>query len=121
MKAYGKKTWLVPDCYWPEITTPGHYVSHESICVLNTSDADANIKITLYFEDREPLCGFTALCAARRTVHIRMDKLVNADGQTVPMGVPYAALVESDVPVVCQYSRIDTTQVNSTFGTTVMY
>ena len=118
---HGKCTWLVADCYWPEITTPGHYVSHEAICVLNTGNADADINITLYFEDREPMCGFSAKVAARRTSHIRMDKLTNSKGEQVPMGVPYAALVESTVPVVCQYSRIDTTQVNETFGTTMMF
>ena len=118
---HGKCTWLVADCYWPEITTPGHYVSHEAICVLNTGSADADISITLYFEDREPMSGFTAKCAARRTNHVRMDKLVNAAGEHVPMGVPYAALVESTTPIVCQYSRIDTTQVNETFGTTMMF
>lgn len=117
----GKKTWLVADCYWPEITTPGHYVSHEAICVLNTTGEDATLAITLYFEDREPMTGFTAACGARRTHHVRMDKLVDAEGNHVPMGVPYAALVESSVPVICQYSRIDTTQVNETFGTTMMY
>jgi len=118
---HGKTAWLVADCYWPEITTPGHYVSHEAICVLNTTDVDAELKITLYFEDREPMCGFTAKCAARRTHHVRMDKLTDAEGNHVPMGVPYAALVESNTPVVCQYSRIDTTQVNETFGTTMMF
>ena len=118
---HGKTTWLVADCYWPEITTPGHYVSHEAICVLNTTDADAALAITLYFEDREPMTGFVAACGARRTHHVRMDKLVDAEGNHVPMGVPYAALVESNVPVICQYSRIDTTQVNETFGTTMMY
>lgn len=117
----GKKTWLVADCYWPEITTPGHYVSHEAICVLNTGDADAHLTVTLYFEDREPMTGFAAVCGARRTHHVRMDQLTDGNGAHVPMGVPYAALVESDVPVVCQYSRIDTTQVNETFGTTIMY
>ena len=118
---HGKRSWLVADCYWPEITTPGHYVSHEAICVLNTTDVDAQLAITLYFEDREPMTGFTAACGARRTHHVRMDKLVDAEGAHVPMGVPYAALVESNVPVICQYSRIDTTQVNETFGTTMMY
>ena len=118
---HGKCSWLVADCYWPEVTTPGHYVSHEAICVLNAGPADAHLAITLYFEDREPMTGFTALCGARRTHHVRMDKLVNGEGAHVPMGVPYAALVESNVPVICQYSRIDTTQVNETFGTTMMY
>ena len=118
---YGKNEWLIADCYWPEITTEGHYVSHEAICVLNAGDVDAKIDITLYFEDREPMTGFHAFCGARRTNHIRMDKIVDENGNHVPMGAPYAALVESNVPVICQYSRIDTTQVTETFGTTMMY
>ena len=118
---HGKNTWLVADCYWPEITTPGHYVSHEAICVLNTTDVDAELKITLYFEDREPMCGFTAACAARRTHHVRMDKLVAADGSTVPIDVPYAILLKSSVPVVAQYSRLDSAQAEMTLMTTIAY
>ena len=121
MNAYGKKTWMVPDCYWPEITTGGHYVSHEAICVMNTGDEDAKIHITLLFEDREPMDGFYTRCAARRTHHVRLDKLRDTQGNAVPMGVPYAALVESDQPIVVQYSRLDTTQINETLMTTMAH
>ena len=121
MNAYGKKTWMVPDCYWPEITTGGHYVSHEAICVMNTGDADAHIHITLLFEDREPMTEFYAECGAQRTHHIRMDKLLDKNGKHVPLGVPYAAVVESDQPIIAQYSRIDTTQVNETLATTMAF
>ena len=116
MEALGKTAWLIPDMYWPEITTPGHYVSHEAICVLNTGDTDANLTVTFYFEDREPIMHKGLSCPARRTRHMRMDKLA-----AVPMGVPYAALVESSVPVVVQYSRIDTTQSAETLATTIAY
>ena len=74
----GSCEWFIPDCYWPEITTPGLYVSHEAICVLNSCAEDANIELTLYFEDAEPIEGFTAKCPARRTHHIRLDKLTDA-------------------------------------------
>lgn len=120
-KAYGKTEWLIPDCYWPEITTGGHYVSHEAICVLNTSDEDAVIDLTLYFEDREPITGFQAKCGARRTHHIRLDKIVDANGQHIPIGTPYALLAVSNVPIVSQYSRLDTTQVNESLMTTIAY
>lgn len=118
---HGKKEWLVADCYWPEITTGGHYVSHEAICVLNTSDSDARIQITLYFEDREPMADFFAECPAQRTRHIRLDKLVNGRGEAVPKGTPYALLLTSDSPVVAQYSRLDTTQPNEALMTTIAY
>lgn len=115
----GSCEWFIPDCYWPEVTTPGHYVSHEAICVLNTGDADANISITLYFEDAEPRTGFTATCPARRTHHIRLDKLLDAGGRHIPTGVPYAIALSSSVPVYAQYSRLDTTQSNMSLMTTI--
>lgn len=121
MKAYGKKEWLIPDCYWPEITTEGHYVSHEAVCVLNTSDVDARIEMTLFFEDREPVTGFVANCGARRTHHIRLDKLTDAEGRHIPMGVPYAILAVGNVEFVAQYSRLDTTQPNEALMTTIAY
>jgi len=113
---YGKTDWLIPDMYWPEITTPGHYVSHEAIFVLNVNDKDANLTVTFYFEDREPIVKEGLKCGARRTNHIRMDKL-----GAVEMGVPYAALVHSDVPVVVQYSRLDTTQAENGLITTIAF
>ncbi len=120
-KSFGSKTWLVPDCYWPEITTEGHYVSHEAICLLNTGDTDAHVHITLYFEAQAPMDDFYVVCGAMRTNHVRLDKLLSQTGKAVPLGIAYAALVESDVPVVAQYSRLDTTQSNMTLMTTVAH
>ena len=117
----GSKVWYIPDCYWPEITTGQHYVSHEAICVLNTGKVDAQIKITLYFADSEPMRGFTAVCQAERTNHIRLDQIKDSNGQAVPRGVPYAAMVESDQPVVVQYSRLDTTQAEIGLMTTMAF
>lgn len=113
-KGSGKCTWFIPDAFFPEKDN-GDYVSHEAVCVLNTGDAEAEIKITLYFENREPESGFTAVCGARRTNHIRMDKIVGEGGKKVPRGVPYAMLIESSAPIVCQYSRCDTTQSELSF------
>lgn len=113
---FGKKQWMIPDMYWPEVTTPGHYVSHEAICVLNAAKEDAHLTVTFYFEDRDPIVCEGLVCAAQRTNHMRMDKL-----NKVPMGVPYAALVSSDVPVVVQYSRLDTTQAENGLITTIAY
>ena len=85
-KGSGKRTWFIPDAFFPEKDN-GDYVSHEAVCVLNTGDVDAEIKITLYFENREPEGGFTAVCGARRTNHIRMDKIVGEGGKKVPRDI----------------------------------
>lgn len=119
--AIGKKTWLIPDMYWPEITTEGHYVSHESICVLNTSKKTCELEFTLYYEDKEPIKGLTALCPGERTHHVRMDALVNDKGENILRGVPYATLVQASTDVVVQYTRVDTTQSANSLMTTMAY
>jgi hypothetical protein len=119
MSEHGKKTWLIPDGYYDSQFVK--QVSHDAVCVLNTSNQDATINLTLFFEDREEMGGFTAMCGARRTHHIRMDKLKNREGKSVPTDTPYAILVESDVPVVVQYSRLDTAQDALALMTTIAY
>lgn len=110
---------FLPDCYWPS-SKNGSYVSHEAVCILNVTDRSAHIRITLYFEDREPMSGFSATVDPRRTSHIRMDRQVSASGETVPMDTPYAALVESDVDVAVQYTRVDATQSELALMTTMV-
>lgn len=117
----GKKVWFVPDAYYPEQSVEGPYISHEAICVLNVGGKDAKIEITLYFENAEPMTGFAAVCSAARTNHIRLDQIRNHDGKGVPKGVPYALLLESSEPVICQYSRLDTTQMQMSLMTTIAY
>ncbi|MBQ4628020.1 MAG: hypothetical protein IJB44_02970, partial [Clostridia bacterium] len=58
MAEYGKKTWLIPDGYYDSQFVK--QVSHDAVCVLNTTEKDATIKMTLFFEDREEMGGFEA-------------------------------------------------------------
>lgn len=119
--ALGKTTWLLPDMFWPTVTHGDSYVSHEAVCVLNVGNADAKVTLTLFYEDREPVEGFCVVCPAMRTTHIRMDMLKDAKGEPVPRGVGYAARVTSDVPVVVQYTRVDTTQPELALMTAMAY
>ncbi len=117
---YGKKVWLIPDCFLNSVSK-NESVSHEAICVINTTKRDAEIKLTLYFEDRDARHDFSSMCPAERTHHIRMDKLKNASGELIPRDTPYAALVESSEPIVVQYSRLDTSEVEMALMTTIAY
>lgn len=119
-KPAGSKNWFIPDAYYP-VKSSGGCLSHEAVCVLNTGDTDANIELTLYFEDREMLGGFRAICKAGRTNHIRMDMITNTEGKSVPKGVPYAVAVESDVDIIVQYSRLDSTQAEMALMSVVAY
>ncbi|WP_154891926.1 sensory rhodopsin transducer [Paenibacillus polysaccharolyticus] len=106
--SHGHTYWVIPDGYIPPDSS-GALESHESICVLNTGGEDATLEITIYFEDRDPLEHMQAEVPARRTKHIRTASL-RAGDETIPSGVPYAITVSSNVPVIIQYSRLDTTQ-----------
>lgn len=119
-KAYGKKVWLIPDGFLHSVSL-NDQVSHEAVCVLNTSDKDAVINLTLYFEGRDAMTGFKADCKAGRTHHIRLDRIVSENGEKIPRDVPYALLVESTQPVVAQYSRLDTSAVEMALMTTIAY
>lgn len=109
--------WLIPDCYWPAVTTGDQYVSHEAICVLNTNQEAAEVSLTLYFEDRAPLTGISKTVPGERTLHIRMDQL---EGCPVPRGVPYAVVVSCDKEIAVQYTRVDTTQPALAISTTIV-
>lgn len=110
-KQRGEKLWYIPDGYIPEKSS-GDLTSHESICVLNTSSEDALLEITIFFEDREPMEKIRVVVGARRTKHIRTSSL-QQEGMPIPVGVPYAIEIQSDVSIIVQYSRLDSTQAEN--------
>jgi hypothetical protein len=112
----GKRKWFVPDAYLPEASS-GSAVSHEASCLLNTTDEDAHVRFTFYFEDREPVGPVDGTLGARRTWHVRLDDPSQIGGVELPRGVPYAYTVESDVPIVVQHSRLDTSEGYTLFTT----
>lgn len=115
----GARIWLVPDGYIP-VGGSGGLESHEALCVLNTGPEDARLRITLYFEDREPIRDLEVVVPAERTRHVRTDRTEDI-GAEVPRGVPYAARVVSSAPVVVQHSRLDATQPALALMTTMAH
>ena len=113
------KTWYIPDAYYPS-SKNGEYVSHEAVCMLNTGSEDAEVRLTLYFEDREKLEGFFVTVPAERTIHCRMDKIRNQKGEGVPTDTPYAINIESEKELTVQYTRVDTTQAQLAIATTII-
>lgn len=116
----GASIWLIPDGFLPEGSS-GDQVSHEAVCVLNTSGQDAQLRLDVYFEDRPPLKGIAVTVGAERTRHVRLDRPEELGGAAIPRGVPYAIRVESDVPVSVQHSRMDTSQAALTLMTTMAF
>jgi hypothetical protein len=115
----GQKHWFIPDGYIPSFSN-GNLISHESICVLNCYEESAELTITIYFEDQPPIEGMKYSVSGKRTKHIRTSSL-NKDGKYIPLDVPYAIEVESSVPIIVQYSRLDTTQSELGLMSTMAY
>ena len=116
----GKTLWVIPDGYMND-TSNGKFVSHEAICVLNLSEQNASIKLTIYFEDKEPMRGFNVMCKGNRTNHIRLDMIKNENGECIPKGVAYSIFVEINIPIVCQHSRMDVSQPEMALMTTIPF
>jgi hypothetical protein len=115
----GRHHWYVPDAYLPADSSHG-LESHEAACLLNVSEQDATVEFTFYFEDRDPVGAPPLTLPARRTRHLRLDR-VDDVGVRLPKGVPFAYEVSSDVPLVLQHSRLDTTAGGYTLFTTIGY
>ncbi|MCD7831233.1 MAG: hypothetical protein LUI01_03055 [Firmicutes bacterium] len=120
MKAYGKRVWLIPDAFLGS-ESKNELVTHEAVCVINTGESDARLDFTLLFEDRDPVTGFSAVCGAGRTNHVRLDKIRGKNGEMIPYDTPYAILVESSEPVVVQYSRLDASHAELALMTTIAW
>ncbi len=118
-EALGHRRWAIAEGYIPPGSTgpEPEMLSHETVCLLNTGDRDANVSITLYFSDREPVGPYRVTVPARRTRHVRFNDLT--DPEPVPLGTDYASVIESDVPVVAQHTRLDSRQAENALMTTI--
>jgi hypothetical protein len=67
--ALGSRTWAIAEGYIPAWGTgPGpEFTSHETNCILNASDEEAQIELTVYFTDRDPAGPYRFSVPPRRT------------------------------------------------------
>lgn len=116
-KPIGKLRWAIPEGYIPAGSTGSsrQLRSHETACLLNAGHTEAHVEITIYFSDREPAGPHRATVPARRTLHLRFDEL------GIPADTDYASVIESDVPIVVQHTRLDSRQAELALMTTLAY
>ena len=121
MTTPGMKHWYIPDAYLPSSGLGEKWEGHESVCVLNVGNQDAHLVFTLFFEDRPPMENIRVTVKARSNRHIGMHKPELLGGVVVPRDVPYGIAIDSDAPVIVQYSRLDVTQPNFTLMTAIPF
>jgi len=103
----GKTRWAIAEGYIPpdDPTKPREFISHEAACLLNATDKDAHVRITVYFSDREPTGPYEVVVGAQRTQHLRFNDLHNPE--PIPRGTDFSSVIESDIPIVVQHTRLD--------------
>lgn len=121
MAAIGKTRWAIAEGYIPpESTGEGPaMLSHETACILNAGDDDAHVDIMVYFRDREPAGPYRLTVSPRRTRHVRFNDL--DDPEPIPLGTDYASVIESDVPIVVQHTRLDSRQAELALLSTMAF
>jgi hypothetical protein len=117
----GRKRWAIPEGYIPSRSQgpQPQMTSHETACLLNASEEDAHVEITIYFCDRDPAGPYPVTVPARRTRHLRFNDL--EDPEPIPRDTDYASVIESDVPIVVQHTRLDSRQEANALLSTIAY
>jgi hypothetical protein len=120
-KAIGMREWVIPEGYIPgESQGPQpQMTSHETVCLLNASDHDAHVEITIFYADREPTGPYRVTVPARRTRHVRFNDL--KDPEPIPRDTDFSSVICSDVPVVAQHTRLDSRQAANALLSTIAF
>lgn len=121
MESLGATRWAIAEGYIPARSNgpEPQMLSHETACILNPGDSDAQVEIMIYFSDREPVGPYRTTVPARRTRHIRFNEL--DDPQPIPKDTDYASVITADVPVVVQHTRLDSRQAELALISTIAY
>jgi hypothetical protein len=117
----GRTRWAIAEGYipgWSHGPAP-EMISHEAFCILNASAQEAHVEVTIFYSDRDPVGPYRITVPARRTKHVRFNNLT--DPEPIPQGTDYASVIESDVPIVVQHTRLDSRQAENALLSTIAF
>ncbi|WIV66960.1 sensory rhodopsin transducer [Natrialbaceae archaeon AArc-T1-2] len=117
----GATRWEVPGGFVPADSTgpEPEMVSHDALSLLNAGEEMATLEITLTYADGHEAGPYPLTVAPRRVRRIRINDLI--DPYAPPLGRDYGIVLESDVPVVVQFTRQDTRQAEHATLSTIAY
>ena len=117
----GKKIWAIAEGYIPSKSTgpEPQMTSHETACILNTTEEEARIELHIYFADKNPVGPYHIQVLPKRTKHVRFNDLT--DPVPVPRDIDYASVFISNVPAVIQHTRLDSRQAENAILTTIAF
>jgi hypothetical protein len=119
--AIGRRRWAIAEGYIPESSHGPEpaMTSHDTVCLLNTGGVEARVAIFVIFADREPAGPYRLIVPGQRTRHVRFNDL--SDPEPIPRGTDYASIIESNVPIVVQYTRLDSRQAENALLSTMAF
>jgi hypothetical protein len=120
-ESIGKTRWAIAEGYIPsESTGSGRaLISHETMCMLNASDDEARVEVTIFFAKREPAGPYVFTVPARRTLHARFNDF--SDPEPIPRDTDFASVIVSSVPIVVQHTRLDSRQAELALMSTIAF
>ncbi|MCS6296798.1 MAG: sensory rhodopsin transducer [Nitrospira sp.] len=121
MEPIGRRRWVIAEGYIPSQShgPEPQMTSHETMCILNSSDQDATVQVTIFYADREPVGPYIIHVPARRTKHVRFNDL--KDPAPIPRDTDYASLIDSNVRIVVQHTRLDSRQSENALFSTMAF
>jgi hypothetical protein len=116
-------TWLIPDGSIPP-DRGGDIPPHEAICFVNPTTQNAEVRLDVYFVDREPIRDVHLVVPAERSAHLALGEPFGPGGAyehygigvSIPAATPFSLRVRSEVKLGCQYTRVQ----SSKSGTALM-
>jgi hypothetical protein len=119
MKTMGKTAWAIASGHIPLISTgkEPENTSRDELCFLNAGFEEAHVEVTLFYSDRDPVGPYQLAVPARRVRRVRINDLINPEAP--PLDTDYGAIVESDLPIVVQLDRKDTSRSENSILTTM--
>jgi hypothetical protein len=117
----GKTRWAIAEGYIPAWSSDEsrELESHETACLLNAGSKDAHVAITIFYAERDPTGPYEVTVPAGRTLHLRFNDL--REPEPIPKGTDFSSVIESDVPIVVQHTRLDSRTTEAALMTTSAY
>jgi len=105
----GRHRWAV-SAGWIPLRSNGvepAFTSRDQISLLNTGPRPAEVSLTLFHDDRDPVGPYRLVVPPRRMRRVRINDLI--DPEAPPLDQAYGVVIDAAAPIVVQFTRQDTT------------
>jgi hypothetical protein len=108
VKAMGRQRWAISAGWIPArgCNREPEFTSRDCLSLLNSGDEVANVRVMLAYAVRDPVGPYRLAVAPRRMRRVRINDLIFPEA--VRLEEAYGLAIESDQPVVVQFTRMDT-------------